>query len=117
MSIEVTAPTTPLALPVSTTFDVPGYTVQAFRGPAFGVIVRSVGFARSLTGGIKSLKKGDITEFSGTLEEARRHAVERMIEHAQGQGGNAIVGMRFDSSDVGDGLVEVVAYGTAVVVG
>jgi len=111
--IETTAPTEPLAIPVSTTFDING-NAGTFVGPSFGVIVRSVGFSRSLVGGIKSLKKGDITEFSGTLEEARRHAVERLVEHAQAIGGNAVIGMRFDSSDVGDGLVEVVAYGTAV---
>jgi uncharacterized protein YbjQ (UPF0145 family) len=111
--IETTAPIEPLAIPVSTTFDIGG-NAGTFVGPAFGVIVRSVGFGRSLVGGIKSLKKGDITEYSGTLEEARRHAVERLVEHAQAIGGTAVIGMRFDSSDVGDGLVEVVAYGTAV---
>ena len=110
------APTDPLPIPVSTTFDVPGHGTGSLCGPAFGVVVRSVGFSRNLVGGIKSFKRGDITEFSGTLEEARRHAVDRMVEHAQAIGGNAVVGTRFDSSDVGDGLVEVVAYGTAVVI-
>lgn len=110
---ETTAPLEPLPIPVSTTFDIDG-NAGTFVGPAFGVIVRSVGFSRNLVGGIKSFKRGDITEFSGTLEEARRHAVERLVEHAQAIGGNAITGLRFDSSDVGDGLVEVVAYGTAV---
>jgi uncharacterized protein YbjQ (UPF0145 family) len=112
---ETTAPLEPLAIPVSTTFDIGGQAGR-FVGPCFGVIVRSVGFSRNLVGGIKAIKRGDITEYSGTLEEARRHAVERMVEHAQAIGGNAIVGMRFDSSDVGDGLVEVVAYGTAVAI-
>jgi uncharacterized protein YbjQ (UPF0145 family) len=111
--IETTAPTEPLPIPVTTTFDISG-AAGAHVGPAFGVIVRSVGFSRNLVGGIKSLKKGDITEYSGTLEEARRHAVDRLVEHAQAIGGNAVTGLRFDSSDVGDGLVEVVAYGTAV---
>ena len=113
MPIETTAPTDPLPIPVSTTFDVDGERGRHV-GPTFGVIVRSVGFSRNLVGGIKSLKRGDITEYSGTLEEARRHAVERMVDHAQAIGGNAVIGVRFDSSDVGDGLVEVVAYGTAV---
>jgi uncharacterized protein YbjQ (UPF0145 family) len=103
----------PLPIPVTTTFEVDG-SAGRHVGPAFGVVVRSVGFSRSLVGGIKSMKRGDITEYSGTLEEARRHAVDRMVTHAQDQGANAVVGMRFDSSDVGDGLVEVVAYGTAV---
>lgn len=105
----------PLPIPVSTTFEISGEAGRHI-GPAFGVVVRSVGFSRSLVGGIKSMKRGDITEFSGTLEEARRHAVDRMVKHAQDIGGNAVTGMRFDSSDVGDGLVEVVAYGTAVTI-
>lgn len=113
MAIETTAPTEPLPIPVSTTFDIDGDGGTQV-GPTFGVIVRSVGFSRNLVGGIKAFKRGDVTEFSGTLEEARRHAVERMVEHAQAIGGNAVVGLRFDSSDVGDGLVEVVAYGTAI---
>lgn len=108
------APTEPLPIPVSTTFDISG-NAGTFVGPAFGVIVRSAGFSRNLVGGIKAFKKGDITEFSGTLEEARLHAVQRLVDHAQELGGNAVIGMRFDSSDVGnDGLVEVVAYGTAI---
>jgi uncharacterized protein YbjQ (UPF0145 family) len=110
------APLTPPAIPVATTFDINGAT-GTYVAPAFGVIVRSPGFGRNLVGGFKSLKRGDITEFSGTLEEARQHAVTRMVEHAQAMGANAVVGMRFDSSDVSDdGLVEVVAYGTAVTI-
>ena len=105
-----------LPIPVSTTFDINGSS-GTFVGPAFGVIVRYPGFSRNLVGNFKAFKKGDITEFSGTLEEARVHAVRRMIEHAQSLGGNAVIGMRFDSSDVSnDGLVEVVAYGTAVTI-
>lgn len=105
-----------LPIPVTTTFDINGSS-GTFVGPAFGVIVRSPGFSRNLVGSFKSLKKGDITEYSGTLEEARVHAVARMIEHATALGGNAVIGMRFDSSDVSnDGLVEVVAYGTAVII-
>lgn len=115
MAIDDTAPLEPLPIAVSTTFEVNGQA-GTHVGPCFGVIVRSVGFSRNLVGGIKSIKRGDITEFSGTLEEARRHAVERMIAHAQGMGANAVTGLRFDSSDVGDGLVEVVAYGTAVTI-
>lgn len=109
------APLEPLRLPATTTFEING-SAGTLVGPCFGVVVRSVGFSRNLVGGIKAFKRGDITEYSGTLEEARRHAVERMIDHAEGIGGNAVTGVRFDSSDVGDGLVEVVAYGTAVTI-
>jgi uncharacterized protein YbjQ (UPF0145 family) len=90
------APITPLAIPVSTTFEI--------NGMASGVV-----------GGVKSLKKGNITEYSSTLEEGRREAVERMVDHAVAMGANAVTGVRFDSSDIADGIVEIVAYGTAVV--
>lgn len=106
----------PLKLPVATSETIPGRTITAFVGPAFGVIARSMGFAKGLTGGIKSLRHGEVKEFSITLEIARHHAVERMIEDAMGQGADAVVAMRFDSGDVGEqqGMAEIVAYGTAV---
>jgi uncharacterized protein YbjQ (UPF0145 family) len=108
------APITPLAIPVSTTFEISGRSGNVL-GPCFGVIARSMGFTRGVVGGVKSLKRGNITEYSSTLEEGRREAVERMIVHAQAMGANAVTGVRFDSSDIADGIVEIVAYGTAVV--
>jgi uncharacterized protein YbjQ (UPF0145 family) len=108
------APITPLAIPVSTTFEINGHAGNVL-GPCFGVIARSMGFARGVVGGVKSLKKGNITEYSSTLEEGRREAVERMVDHAVAMGANAVTGVRFDSSDIADGIVEIVAYGTAVV--
>jgi uncharacterized protein YbjQ (UPF0145 family) len=108
------APITPLAIPVSTTFEINGHAGNVL-GPCFGVIARSMGFARGVVGGVKSLKKGNITEYSSTLEEGRREAAERMVDHAVAMGANAVTGVRFDSSDIADGIVEIVAYGTAVV--
>jgi glutathione S-transferase len=81
-----------------------------------GVIARSMGFTRNFVGGVKAFKRGNITEFSSTLEEARREAVERMVDHAVAMGANAITGVRFDSSDISEGIVEIVAYGTAVTI-
>ena len=109
------APITPLASPVSTTFEINGHAGNVL-GPCFGVIARSMGFARGVVGGVKSLKKGNITEYSSTLEEGRREAVERMVDHAVAMGANAVTGVRFDSSDIADGIVEIVAYGTAVTI-
>jgi uncharacterized protein YbjQ (UPF0145 family) len=106
----------PLPIPCSTTFDIPGAIVQRNVGLAFGLIVRSVGFAKGLSGGFRSLKAGEVPQYTEVVEEARRHALERLVAHAQQLGGNAVIGVRFDSSDVGDGLSEIVAYGTAVVV-
>jgi len=109
------APITPLAIPVSTTFEINGNAGNVL-GPCFGVIARSMGFTRNVVGGVKAFKKGNITEFSSTLEEGRREAVERMIDHAVAMGANAITGVRFDSSDISEGIVEIFAYGTAVTI-
>jgi len=105
----------PLPIPCSTTFEIPGATVQQSVGLAFGLIVRSVGFAKGFSGGLRSLKAGEVPQYTEVVEEARRHALERLVSHAQELGGNGVIGVRFDSSDVGDGLSEIVAYGTAVV--
>lgn len=107
---------TPLAMPVTTAFELPGVTVQQTVGLCFGLIVRSVGLAKGFTGGLRSLKAGEVPQYTEVVEESRRHALERLVQHAQDLGGNAVIGVRFDSSDVGDGLAEIVAYGTAVVV-
>jgi uncharacterized protein YbjQ (UPF0145 family) len=115
MAADDRAPITPLAIPVSTTFEINGHAGNVL-GPCFGVIARSMGFARGVVGGVKSLKKGNITEYSSTLEEGRREAVERMVDHAVAMGANAVTGVRFDSSDIADGLVEIVASGTAVTI-
>lgn len=107
-----------IPLPVATTDTLPGYTIQRYVGPAFGVIARSMGFAKGFTGSIKALHHGEVSEFTGTLEEARLHAVVRMAEQAKSMGANAVVCLRYDSGDIGEqnGMAEIVAYGTAVIV-
>jgi uncharacterized protein YbjQ (UPF0145 family) len=116
----MSTPTYPAyAIPVATTPQLPGYEQATVRhvAPVFGVIARSMGFARGFTGGLRSLKKGEVPEFTVTVEEARHAAVERLVAHAQALGANAVVGMRFDSTEMGEGgLAEIVAYGTAVVI-
>jgi uncharacterized protein YbjQ (UPF0145 family) len=107
----------PYAIPVATSPEIAGYRTTRYIGPAFGVIARSMGFARGFTGSIRSLKKGEVPEFTVTVEEARHMAVVRLVEHAQAMGANAVISMRFDSTELGEGgLAEIVAYGTAVVV-
>ena len=108
----------PLELPVATTDTMPGRTIVRYVGPAFGVIARSMGFAKGFTGSFKALKSGEVKQFTAVLEAARHHAVERLIENAQAMGANAVVGLRYDSGDIGEqqGMAEVVAYGTAVVI-
>ena len=105
------------ALPVTTAFDFPGWEIRQSLGTVFGLVVRSVGFAKGFTGGIRALRAGEVPQYTQVLEDSRRHAMDRMIENARLMGANAILGMRFDSSEMGQGLTEIVAYGTAVVVG
>ena len=108
----------PLAIPVSTIATAPGLETLGYKGVCSGLIARSTGWSKGFTGWMKALRKGEVTQFTETLEEARRVAVERMVEHAQSLGANAVVGLRFDSTDMGEqqGMAEIVAYGTAIVV-
>ena len=107
---------TALAIPVSTTPEIPGRTLASYVGPAFGLIVRSTGAGGNLKGTFKGFKQGEVVEFSASLEEARHVALERLVDHAVAQGANAVVGLRFDSTDMGStqGMAEILAYGTAV---
>ncbi len=100
---------------VTTTENVPGYRVREVKGQCFGVVVRSRGLAGNIMAGLRSLAGGEIREYTGMLEQARRHAVDRLVENAALMGANAIVMMRFDSSEIGQTMSEIVAYGTAVV--
>jgi uncharacterized protein YbjQ (UPF0145 family) len=101
--------------PVTTGFELPGLTVERDLGVVFGLVVRSMGLARSVGAGFKALRQGEVTQYTELLEDSRRHAIDRLIENARLAGANAVVAMRFDSSEIGQQLTEIVAYGTAVV--
>ena len=98
---------------VVTTENIAGYRVAEVKGQCFGVVVRSRGLAGNLAAGLRSLFGGEIKEYTSLLEEARRHAVDRMVQNASLMGANAIIMMRFDSSEIGQTMSEIVAYGTA----
>ena len=101
---------------VVTTSEIAGHRIERTLGQAFGVVVRSRGLGGNLMAGLRSLAGGEITEYTQMLEEARRHALDRMVMNATEMGANAVVVMRFDSSEIGDVMSEIVAYGTAVVI-
>jgi uncharacterized protein YbjQ (UPF0145 family) len=101
---------------VATTESLAGYRVTQTLGQTFGVVVRSRGLGGNIMAGLRSLAGGEITEYTEMLEEARRHATDRMVQNAQAMGANAVIMMRFDSSELGQTMSEIVAYGTAVVV-
>lgn len=100
---------------VTTTENVAGYRTGKMLGQCFGVVVRSRGLGGNMMAGLRSILGGEIKEYTSMLEEARRHAVDRMVANATMMGANAIVMMRFDSSEMGQTMSEIVAYGTAVV--
>jgi uncharacterized protein YbjQ (UPF0145 family) len=107
--------TTVPSLPITTGLEFPGQSVDRVLGSCFGLVVRSMGFSRSFTASFKSLRAGEIPEYTELLEDSRRHAIDRMVENATLMGANAIIAMRFDSSEIGGNFTEIVAYGTAVV--
>jgi uncharacterized protein YbjQ (UPF0145 family) len=100
---------------VATTETVAGHRVRQTLGQCFGVTVRSRGLGGNIMAGLRSIVGGEINEYTQMLEEARRHAVDRMVQNATLMGANAILMMRFDSSEIGQTMSEIVAYGTAVI--
>jgi len=106
----------PHAIPISTTFEIPNRVVRQSVGTCFGVVVRSMGFGRQIGASLKALRSGEVGQYTELLEDSRRHAIDRLVDNAQLLGANGIVGMRFDSSEIGQNLTEIVAYGTAVIV-
>ena len=86
------------------------------KGQVFGLVVRSRGPRWQYYGGLAFADWGEITEYTSLLEEARKHALDRMVRNAKLMGANAIVMMRYDSSEIGQTMSEIVAYGTAVIV-
>lgn len=99
-----------------TTPYVPGYRIVRVLGATWGLIVRSRGLGRNITAGFRSLGGGEITEYTQLLDQTRHQALERLQQHAAALGGNAVIGMGFDSSEIGDIMSEILCYGTAVVI-
>jgi uncharacterized protein YbjQ (UPF0145 family) len=101
---------------VATTPYIAGHRIVETKGQVFGLVVRSRGFSGNLIAGLRSLGGGEIKEYTSLLEDTRRQALDRLVKNAALMGGNAVVSMRFDSSEMATTMTEIVAYGTAVVV-
>jgi uncharacterized protein YbjQ (UPF0145 family) len=99
---------------VTTTEGVAGRKVKTTIGQCFGVVVRSRGIGGNLVAGLRSIVGGEIHEYTSLLEQARRQAVDRLVVNATAMGADAVIMMRFDSSEIGQMMSEIVAYGTAV---
>jgi uncharacterized protein YbjQ (UPF0145 family) len=101
---------------VTTTFSVNGYNIEQYGGIVRGIVVRSPTIAQGLFGGLKSLIGGQIGAYKDMCESARQQAFDAMIEHTLDIGANAVIGMRYDATEIGPGITEVLCYGTAVVI-
>lgn len=103
---------------VSTTFSIEGYRIKEYKGIVRGIIVRAPTIAQGLAGGLKNIIGGRIGAYTEMCEQTRQQAYALCLQHAQELGANAIVGMRYDASEVVSqgSATEVLCYGTAVVI-
>ncbi len=101
---------------VTTAFELPGYRITQNLGVVRGIIVRSRSIVANIGASLQTLVGGNITAWTKLCEETRSEAFEIMIQHASEIGANAIIGARYDATEVASGATEVLAYGTAVIV-
>jgi len=101
---------------VTTTFELTGQKVVQQLGVVRGIVVRSRSIIGTVGASLQTLVGGDISLFSELCEKTRSDAFERMLQHAAELGANAVIGVRYDATEIMNGVTEVLAYGTAVVV-
>ena len=101
---------------IVTTNDAPGYRVVKTLGLARGITVRSRNLVSDAIGGLQSMLGGRVGAYVKLAEASRAEALEHLIEQAAGMGANAVIGMRYEANEIMEGVTEVLAYGTAVVV-
>src|SRR5438552_18268763 len=99
---------------ITTANDLPGYQVTETLGEVFGLTVRSRNIGSQFGAGLKSIFGGELKGMTKALADSRQQVIDRMVAEAEAKGGNAIVGMRFDTSEMGSNWTEICAYGTAV---
>lgn len=101
---------------IVTTNDAPGYRVVKTLGLVRGITVRSRNALSDMVGGLQSMLGGRVGAYVKLAEASRAEALQELIDHAQGMGANAVIGMRYEANEIMEGVTEVLAYGTAVVV-
>jgi len=101
---------------VVTTETIPGYKILEIKGIARGGIVKATHIGRDIMAAFRNIRGGEVKEYTQMMAEAREEALKRMIIHAKQLGANAVINLRFATSNVGSSIAEVYAYGTAVVV-
>jgi uncharacterized protein YbjQ (UPF0145 family) len=99
---------------IATTNEIAGHDIEEVFGEVFGLTVRSRNAFSQFGAGLKSIVGGELKGMTKALVDSRQQVIDRMVEEAEARGANAIVGMRFDTSEMGDTWTEICAYGTAV---
>ena len=99
---------------ITTTNDLPGYEIEEVLGEVFGLTVRSRHVGSQIGAGLKSIFGGELRGMTKALAESREQVIQRMVEETEARGGNAVLAMRFDTSEMGGTWTEICAYGTAV---
>lgn len=99
---------------VTTSWEIPGYEIQEYLGLVWGITVRSRNIGADITAGCRNIVGGEVKSYTIMSNEARDQAVQRLVENAQKLGANAVIRVTFDSSSSGQGMTEIMAYGTAV---
>jgi uncharacterized protein YbjQ (UPF0145 family) len=107
----------PAALPMTTGLDFPDREVTETLGVIYGLVVRSMGVVGGVAASFKALRRGEVSQYTQLLEDSRRHALDRLIDNARLIDAEGLIAVRFDSSEIGQQLTEIVAYGTAVRLG
>jgi uncharacterized protein YbjQ (UPF0145 family) len=100
----------------TTTFDLPGFRVVRTLGVVRGIVVRSRSIVGTIGAGLQTIVGGNISLFSNLCEHTRSDAFDLMLQHAADLGANAVIGVRYDATEIMNGVTEVLAYGTAVMV-
>jgi uncharacterized protein YbjQ (UPF0145 family) len=101
---------------ISTMNDIPGYEVTDVLGEVFGLTVRSRNVGSQFGAALKSLAGGELKGMTKNLTNSRQEVIDRMVQEAEAKGGNAVLAMRFDTSEMGGNWTEICAYGTAVTI-
>ena len=104
------------SFPITTTFTIEGYRIRQYLGVVRGITVRSRSIFGTVGASLQTLVGGNITLFTELCEKTRGEAFDMMLRHAQEIGANAVIGVRYDATEVMQGVTEVLCYGTAVVV-
>jgi uncharacterized protein YbjQ (UPF0145 family) len=99
---------------IVTANELPGYEIEEVFGEVFGLTVRSRNIGSQIGAGLKSIFGGELKGMTKALADSRTEVIQRMTEEAEAKGANAVVAMRFDTSEMGDTWTEICAYGTAV---